>query len=257
MKTPNYILALCGMLFLSANVRAEDEVHWLGKAGKLLFEDDFNRTEVQPKWRVGMGFWSIEKGQLAVEENPANKHGAYAYANPGFEYKDFVAEYSFRFDGAKSCDLKIEDSNYKASHAGHIVRVSITPTAVQLGDSKNGTMENEFYDKYNAPSATPEQKKALMATIKDTLASFKVDFDASQWHKARVELVDDEVLLSIDGKVVGYLKAPGVAHPTKNLIGFTIGGKVVHLHGVKVWEAIPEPSWAAKRAAVVTGLQKK
>ena len=251
MKT---ILLLC---FVALSAQAADLPPLLGKPGKLLFEDDFNRAEVKPKWRPGLGFWAIQDGVLSVEENPADKHGAYAYAMPAFGYKDFVAEYSFKLNGSTNCDLKIEDSNWKDSHAGHIVRISITPKAVTLGDSKNGTMENGFYAKYNAKTATPEEKKALMATIKDTYASFKIELDLTQWHKARAELVGDEVILIIDGKVVGYLKAAGVAHPTKNLLGFTIGGKSTLIDNVKVWEASAATDWSTQRADVLAALPKK
>ncbi len=242
--------------FIASAAFAADSPPVLGKPGKLLYEDDFSHVEMAPQWRVGMGFWTIKDGVLTVAENPANKHGAYAYANPGFGYKDMIAEYSFKLDGSTNCDLKMEDSNYKEAHAGHIIRASITPKGVFLGDSKYGSMENKFYAKYNDPKATPEEKKKLSATIKDKSASFKTSLDLTQWHKARVEVVGDEMLIRIDGKIEGYFKSAGVDHPTKNLIGFTIGGKSTQLDNFKVWAATPEPGWAAKRAEVIAAIGK-
>jgi len=251
----NSIARLTFVCFAAAlatgKVFAADNQPVLGVSGKLLFEDDFSRADVQPKWKPGLGFWSIRDGVLAVEENPDNHHGAYAYATPGFGYKDMVAEFAFKLDGSKSCDLKMEDSNYKGAHAGHIIRASITPTQVFLGDSKYGSMEIGFYAKYNDPKATPEEKKALAATIKDKSASFKNTLDVAQWHQARVEVVGDEMVISIDGKLVGYLKSAGVDHPTKNLIGFTITGKTTLIDNVKVWEAAAAPGWQARRAEVL------
>lgn len=247
---------VCLIAVSSATRLFADSPPLLGTPGKLLYEDDFSHSEMSPMWKVGMGFWNIRDGVLTVEENPANKHGAYAYAMPSFGYKDIIAEYSFKLDGSTNCDLKMEDSNYKGSHAGHIIRASITPKAVVLGDSKNGSMQVDFYTKYNDPKATPEEKKELAASIKHTSATFKTALDLSQWHQARVEVVGDEMLISIDGKVCGYLKAPGVDHPTKNLIGFTIGGKSTQLDNFKVWEATPSPGWPAKRAEVVGALGK-
>ncbi|MDB6137058.1 MAG: hypothetical protein JWO94_130 [Verrucomicrobiaceae bacterium] len=251
-------LALVGLVFASTaeSLRAADDAPVMGKPGKLLYQDDFSHAEVKPQWRVGLGFWAIHEGVMVVEENPADKHGAYAYAQPGFGYKDIVAEYSFKLDGSTNCDLKMEDSNYKASHAGHIIRASITPKAVVLGDSKYGSMENTFYAQYNDPKATPEQKKQLQAGIKDKSATFKVSLDLAKWHQARVEVVGDEMLISIDGKIVGYLKSAGVDHPTKNLIGFTIGGKSTQLDNFKVWDATPAPGWEARRASVAAAVGK-
>lgn len=257
MNSCSFAALFCFAALLSTgHAFAADSPPTLGKAGKLLYEDDFSHPEMKPNWRVGLGFWAIHDGVLAVEENPADKHGAYAYAAPGFGYKDIIAEYSFKLDGSKNCDLKMEDSNYKDSHAGHIIRASITPTSIQLGDSKYGSMENKFYAKYNDPKATPEEKKQLQASIKDKSATFKISLDLTKWHQARVEVVGDEMLLSIDGKILGYFKSAGVDHPTKNLIGFTIGGKSTQLDNFKVWEATPAPGWSAERASVIAALGK-
>ncbi len=251
------ILVCFAAAFASGKIFAADNQPVLAVPGKLLMEDDFARAEVKPKWKPGLGFWSIKDGALAVEENPADHHGAYAYAVPGFGYKDIVADFSFKLDGSKSCDLKMEDSNYKGSHAGHIIRASITPSQVVLGDSKYGSMEIGFYAKYNDPKATPEEKKALAAGIKDKSATFKNVLDVTQWHQARVEVLGDEVTLSIDGRLIGYLKSAGVDHPTKNLIGFTILGKTTLIDNVKVWDASPAPGWAAKRAEILGSIGLK
>ena len=241
---------------VTGKTAAADSAPLLGTPGKLLYEDDFSHADMKPKWKVGMGFWTLKEGVLHVEENPANKHGAYAYASPGFGYKDIVAEYAFKLDGSKNCDLKMEDSNYKESHAGHIIRASITPTAVTLGDSKYGSMENKFYAKYNDPKATPEEKKQLQASIKDKSATFKITLDLTKWHQAHVEVVGDEMLISIDSKVVGYFKSAGVDHPTKNLIGFTIGGQSTELDNFKVWEATQAPGWSAQKDSVIGAIGK-
>src|SRR3954469_8483093 len=72
---------------------AADEPLLLGKPGKLLFEDDFSRGEMAPKWKVGLGFFTIKDGVVTAAENPADKHGAFAFVDPHFQYKDFVAEF--------------------------------------------------------------------------------------------------------------------------------------------------------------------
>lgn len=228
----------------------------LGDAGKLLFEDDFSRSQMPPKWRLGKGFWEIHDGVVTAAENPEDHHGAYAYAEPRFPYKDIVAEFSFKFDGSTGCHFMMEDSNYKGSHAGHIIRATITPTLAMLADSKFGSMKNEVHDKMADPKTTDEEKKQIQASIKDKAASFKITLAADKWHQARVEVVGDEMLLSIDNKPVGYLKSEGVDHPTKNMVGFTIGGKSTQLDNVKVWAATVRSDWSDARAAVQAALRK-
>ena len=211
---------------------------------------------MKPKWNVGKGFWSVKDGVVSAAENPDDHHAAYAYITPNIDYKDAVAEFSFHFDGAKSVQLNMRDSRYKGSHAGHIIRVQIQPTSVQLADWKTGVMKNENYEKTSDPKADPAVKKAIQEKIKDKTASFKVTFDIAEWHTARVEVVGDEMLLSIDGNPVGYLKSEGIDHATKNMLGITVGGKTGNIRNVKFWEASASADWASGRTAVLAALKK-
>lgn len=235
---------------------AADNQPVLGTPGKLLFEDDFARSAMPPKWRVGKGLFEIHDGVVTAAEKPEDKHGAYAYINPRIPYKDIVAEFSFKFDGAKVCHFVMDDSNYKGSHAGHIIRASVTPTSVQLADSKFGGMKNEIFEKNKDPKTTAEEKKQIQASIKDKAAAFKLGLDLAKWHQARVEVVGDEMLVSVDGQPAGYLKSEGVNHPTKNMIGFTINGQSTQLDNVKIWEATAAADWSSRRAAIVAAIQK-
>jgi hypothetical protein len=250
--------ALTGLctLFVSGNLFAAGDLPLLGRPGKVLFEDNFARTEMTPRWKIGMGFFTVQDGVVTAAENPADHHGAYAYADPHFPYKDAVAEFSFKFNGGKSCSLRLDDTDYQGSHAGHIIRAVITPTTVDLDDSKFGSMKTDLYEKMRDPNSTAEEKKQVQALMRARMVSFKVEFDVTQWHQARVVVVGDEMLASIDGRPVAYLRSEGVDHPTKNAVGFTIAGDSVQLRNVKVWDATPSPGWAAHRAEVLDTLQK-
>ncbi len=225
-------------------------------AGKLLYEDDFARPELAPKWKVGKGFFEVKDGVVTVTENPDDKHGAYAYVRPVFQFKDIVVEYSAKLEGSRSCNLMVNDTTYKEAHAGHILRASLYPGRVDLADQKFGNMKNEYYDKMKDPKTTDEEKKKLRDGIKDKSAGFKVEADLAQWHLIRVEIIGDEILMSIDGKPAGYLKSPGIDHATKNSIGFEVGGKSSLLKGMKIWEASAPADWAARRDAFVAALKK-
>jgi hypothetical protein len=224
--------------------------------GKLLFEDDFARPEMAPKWKVGKGVFELKDGVVTVSENPDDHHGAYAYVKPSFQFKDIVVEYSARLEGSRACHLMINDSNYKEAHAGHILRATILPGKVDLADYKFGAMKNDIFDKMKDPKTTDDEKKRLRESIKDKSAVFKVDADFAQWHLIRVEIVGDEMLASIDGKPAGYLKSEGLDHATKNAIGFEVGGKSSGLKAMKIWEAAASPDWAARRDAFVAAIRK-
>jgi len=250
------ILFACILTMLvTENGFASDVQPLLGEPGKLLFGDDFSRAEIAPKWKIGMGFFTIHDGVVTAAENPADNHGAYAYVDPHFPYRNFVAEFSVKFDGGKSCSFRMDDTDYQGSHAGHIIRATIMPASVQLDDSKFGSMKTELYEKMRDPNTPPEERKQVQAAMKAKAASFRVNLDLTKWHQARVEVMGDEMLLTLDGNPVGYLKSEGVAHPTKNAVGFTIGGQSVQLDNVKVWDATPSPNWAGRRAEVLGSLQ--
>jgi hypothetical protein len=257
MKRGIGVAAVC-FLWAFGGVRAQaaEGAPELAQKGKQLFADNFARPEMAPKWRVGKGFFSVKDGVVSIAENPADHHGAYAYVSPGFPYKDIVAEFAVKFDGARTCSLMINDRNYKESHAGHIVKVTIAPGRVNLADWKYGAMKNDIYEKMKDPGTSPEEKKKIRASIKDKSADFKNDVDALQWHDVRVEIVGDEMLTSIDGKPVGYLKSEGVNHAGKNAIGFEVGGKSVLVKDVKVWEATPAGDWSGHREAMLGSLVK-
>ncbi len=250
------LLACFSTILIARPAFAADDSPLLGKPGKVLFEDDFSRPDMVPKWKVGLGFFTIQDGVVTAAENPADNHGAFAFIDPHIAYKDIEAEFSFKFDGGKSCAFRMDDTNYTGSHSGHIIRATIRPTGVTLDDSKFGSMKTDLYEKNKDPNTPPEEKKQILAIMKARTAAFKVDLDLTKWHQARVEVVGDEMLVSIDGKPVGYMKSEGVDHPTKNAVGFTIGGKSIQLDNLKVWEATASPGWPGHRADVLGSLQK-
>lgn len=247
--------------FSAAEAFSADSKPVMVTPGKILFEDDFARADMKPKWIVGKGLWAVKDGVVSAEEIPADKHGAYAYINPNIPYKDVVAEFSFKLDGAKNLHLNMRDSNFfKESHAGHILEAVISPTDVRLVDMKLGGMKMEYYEKTSDPKLTPAEKKEVQKEIhekiKDKSATFKVAFDLAAWHEARVEVLGDEILISIDGTPAGYLKSQGIDHPTKNMIGFTVGGQSAEIKNVKVWEAAAALDWTSRRDAVLATLKK-
>ncbi len=43
----------------------------------------------------------------------------------------------------------------------------------------------------------------------------------------------------IDGKPMGFLKSPGIGHPTKSKIELGVSGKSGYFSDIKVWNAEP------------------
>jgi hypothetical protein len=247
--------ALIGVIScFSAKALAADAE--LAKPGKELAADNFARDDMKPKWRVGKGSWTVKDGVVTVAELPEDKHGAYAYIQPSFVFKDIVCEFSVKLDGARAVNLMVNDSKYKESHAGHILKATILAGKVNLADYKFGAMKNEIFEKMKDEKTTAEEKKKLRDSIKDKSADFKVAGDPAAWHQVRVEIVGDEMLVDVDGKPAGYLKSEGIGHPTKNAIGFEVAGKSAQIKDFKVFEASAAGGWDSHKQAVISGLTK-
>lgn len=54
-----------------------------------------------------------------------------------------------------------------------------------------------------------------------------------------LETVGDSRRASIDGKGVGFLKSPGIAHPTKSKVELGCSGKDGFFDDIKIWNAEP------------------
>jgi len=256
MKQGIRLLLVCLVMgFAAKRSQAAEGAPALAIEGKQVFADDFARAEMKPKWRIGKGFIAIQSGVVNIAENPDDHHGAYCYITPNFLYRDVVIQFSVKLDGARTCSLMMNDTTYKESHAGHILKASVAPGKVNLSDWKFGAMKLSIFDKMKDPSTTAEEKKKLRESIKDTTADFKSEVDFSQWHVVQVAIVGDEMLMTIDGKPAAYLKSDGVKHPSKNAIGFEVGGKTVLVKDVKVWDASASPEWSAQRESVIASLK--
>lgn len=202
------------------------------KKGTLLFSDDFERAEVVPRWDTSQRTFFISDGALKGGQVPG-KHGAVAGVEVPFQ--DAVIEFRFRFEGAASINAVCDDKAFTGSHAGHICRVTITPKLLRLGDDREGGMRNDIYEMRLDPKRKAEGDKLLAGRT----ATFPMPIATNQWHHLAMEIVGDEMRVSLNGKFAGQLKSPGIAHPTKSRFHFTISGQHALIDDVRVWSIEP------------------
>lgn len=196
--------------------------------GELLFSDDFERAQLGADWRIGIPTFAIEKGALKGSQTRED-HGAVGGIK--LTKPDVVVGFKFRLDGSKSFNAVFDDKGFKGSHAGHICRVAITPRQIRLGDDKEGVMRNDIFEMRKDPARKAEADKLLMGRG----AAFPVTIDQARWYRLRIEIVKDELSVTLDGKLVGKLKSPGIAHPSKNSFHFTVTGQDAFFDEVRVW----------------------
>ena len=70
---------------------------------------------------------------------------------------------------------------------------------------------------------------------------------AGEWHTLVIEILGKEMLATIDGEKAGYGENDRIADPKAN-VGLTVTGEAVSFRNVHVWEAQPNPDWAANKS---------
>ncbi|MBD3676216.1 MAG: DUF1080 domain-containing protein [Planctomycetaceae bacterium] len=225
MKMIAVMLVVLPSLVRAAEVPAEP----LAEKGELVFTDDFER-EGLGEWKALIPGFSVNDGVLKGWQ-AKDDHGAVGRVYRPM--KDAIVEFKFKLDGSNRFNVVFDDKNYKGSHAGHIARVAFSPAQIRLGDDKEGIMRNDIF----AMRRDPKQKAKADELIKDRGSVAKVKVDAGKWHHVVIEIVGDRMRVSFDGEPVGYLQSPGLAHPTKESVHFTVNGSGVLYDNVKIWKA--------------------
>jgi len=228
MKRIPVLLALlasaCGHLS-AADVPAQP----IAKKGALLFSDDFERTGLGA-WKQNCQTFAVTDGVMKGSQT-RDDHGAVAAIHVAF--KDAVIEFKFRFEGATGINAVCDDKAWKESHAGHICRATITPKLIRLGDDRDGAMRNDILEMRRDPKRKAEGDKLMEGRTK----AFPMNITTGEWHRLTLEIAGDEMRVSLDDKPAGFLKSPGIAHPTKSDFHFTVSGRDALFDDVRVWGA--------------------
>lgn len=223
-------LSIILVISSASQLKAEDKVPGpLAAKGELLFVDDFERTDLGA-WKVIIPGFKVEDGVLVATQE-RDDHGAVGRAY--LPMKDVIVSFRFKLEGSPGFNLVFDDKNHKASHAGHICRVAVAKNQIRLGDDKEGVMRNDIFEMRKDPAT----KAKAEAMLEGRGAKAKATIEPGNWYTMTVDLKGDEMRASLDGTPLIYLKSPGIAHPTKESLHFTVNGPGVHFDEVKVWEA--------------------
>lgn len=225
------IVAVIGVLnapVVAADISAEP----LASKGEIVFSDDFNRDSLGDKWRVTTPTFVIADGVMKGSQTK-EEHGAVARVNVG--KKDLVIDFKFRLMGASHVNAVCNDRAYKDSHGSHICRVAIQPDQIFIGDDKERTSKA-----IEAMRKDPTRKAEVQKLIAGRSVSVPFKFEPDRWYQMSMEIVGDEMRVSVDDKPVGYLKSSGIDHPVKSDFHFTVVGKDALIDDMKIWVAQPK-----------------
>jgi hypothetical protein len=216
----------------SATGRSADNITGpLAKQGDLLFADDFERTTLGD-WQVIIPGFHVADGVLVARQDRQD-HGSVGRVY--LPMKDVIMSFRFKLAGSPRFNVVFDDKHHKGSHAGHICRVAVAEKQVRLGDDKEGIMRNDIF----AMRRDPQQKEAADKRIAGRAANVKANIKSNTWYTMTIEILGDRMRVSLDGEAIGTLQSPGIAHPTKQSVHFTVTGKETHFDDVKIWQARP------------------
>ena len=211
--------------------------------GELIFQDDFERSESQEeKDEPGNGWETnsakraggnkqvdLKDGTMRIFIHETADHGV-SVTQP-MEFADGAVALRFLLEHPKdSLGLNFADLKFKEVHAGHLFVVKVSPKQVQLQDLKTGNMNLKIREARLAKTLSDEQKKMLAGKGKKFTRATAV----GEWHDLLVEVVGDELKVSIDGEVVGSFQSEGIAHPTKRKLRLAVPRGAV-VDDVKIW----------------------
>lgn len=223
------VVSLMILLGCAAALSADEPVTQHADPDKLLFSDDFSRAEPGEAWTGSSRSFRIEDGVFVVTQRTDATHPAVTRVTS--EFKDGIVTFRFRFDDAPRFGVVFNDKNYEDSHAGHICRVSVSHTLISIGDDKEGSMKHGIYELREDPARRAEYD----AIIENRQAKVPAKFDEGRWYSMTIEIVGDEMAVSVDDKPVLRFKSPGIDHVIKNHWGFTVSGQSMAFDDLQLW----------------------
>ncbi|QDT07350.1 hypothetical protein K227x_57770 [Rubripirellula lacrimiformis] len=218
----------------AANPVMADQVGDLKSKGKLLFADDFNRDDgssdedamgngwtSNSPWRAdGQKQAFLDDGSIRIVTAPGAGHAVTIFHDIEPAFQDCVASFRYRMnEPADTLSFDFNDPKCKTVHSGHLVIVKLSRKAIQIQDSKTGTMNLEVREKFKDTPQSPGKKRLMAATQ----VSIPFESRLGQWYDVAIRTQGDLLTLFVDGKEMGELRSPGISHPTKRKLN--IGAK--------------------------------
>jgi hypothetical protein len=212
--------------------------------GQLILQDDFERHESQEKTDEPGNGWNtnsksrakgnkqvdLRNGAMYISTHAEADHAASVTHSAEFTNGAVAMRFMLE-DERDSLGLNFADPQCKEVHAGHLFAVRISPKQVLLQDLKTGNMRLDIRTAKQAKQALSEEQKRALDGKQKALPNV---IEVGRWHEVLVKVAGDEVSVSIDGKLVGTFKSPGIGHPTKRLLRLPTPRNAV-VDDVKVW----------------------
>ena len=213
------------------------------KYGTLIFHDTFDRSESQELKDEPGNNWTTSSDKTAKGHKQIDLRDGHVYiythaeANhatsfrQAFDFQDGTIGLRVLFDDKEDeITLNFADLELKSVWAGHLFKVTVGTDDVTLTDQKTGQMDLAIRNARRDGTITNEQE----ALVASKSIRFPNTLKTKRWYQIHATIVGDELICSIDGKVIGSFKSEGFAHPTKRLLRLLVPTNA-HVDDVKIW----------------------
>lgn len=211
--------------------------------GALIFSDTFDRNESQELKDEPGNEWTTSSDKTAKGNKQVDLREGHVYiythaeANHAtsfrhaFEFKDGTLGLRFMFeDEADSLTLNFADMELKSVWAGHLFKVTISNSRVEITDQKTGQMDLTIRAARQSDSLSQKQRDLLAG--KST--HFPQQLETHTWHQVYVTIQGDRLTCEINGHAVGSFDSEGFAHETKRLLRLLVPQNA-YVDDVKIW----------------------
>ena len=244
MKLKHCILLTTILVALPLIAESPDK---LIKRGKLIFSDDFNRSEqddskeqLGKQWVTnsakranGAKQADLEDGKLVVAVAKGANHSTSIRHDIPFD--DGVITLKLQLFDKHGLKLNFNDpAANKITWAGHIARVVFKPGSVQIQDDKTGVFDLKIREKRQDKNLSNAEKTELAAFLKSKQSTFDAPLKTGKWHDATIVFLGPKIEVYLDGKPVGSFSSPGLDHKVKQNFALGVSGKVI-VDDIQVW----------------------
>jgi hypothetical protein len=227
------ILLLLGSI--STSVRADPDeklARPLAEKGALVFSDDFSKDDFGSVWTERIKSAGVENGVMYGRQT-TKEHGSVTTAKLDLPDGNLICECRLQIERNATLAFSFDDMKHPGSVAGHIARVTIEQQEINLHDDKEGSMNRKLLDQRKSDDAAVKAKAE--EEIKQHKLRIPIKVETHAWHTFSAEIVGDQMRVTLDGKPIGLLKAPGLAHATKPDLKISVSGKEALIDDLRVW----------------------
>jgi hypothetical protein len=226
-------ITVCAVVSLVLSAHAEGPpAQLLGEKGKLIFSDDFSTDRFGTVWSEHIATTGVENGVMFGRQTGA-AHGSVALTKLALPDGNLICECKVQWEHNVTVAFSFDDMKFRGSMAGHIARVTLEQQLVKLHDDKEGSMNLNLQA---LRKSDDEQKKSeAEAAMKLHTLQVPMKLEKSHWYLIRIEIVGDQMRVTIDGKPIGYLKSEGLTHAMKSDFKISVSGKQALVDDLKIW----------------------